>query len=113
MHPFGNPIYPRKNITSGGFLMAFSAFEVGMIAQRAIHSSGVQVDYVLLLMFGGLFFIGTKTFRLGLAFVPRDPGDEGTNRRRQRTTVEWIGLVLFWILLIVAPVAIIQFIARR
>lgn len=113
MHLFGNPIYPKKNITGGGLLMVVAAFEFGTVVQRAIQSGGIRVDYFVLLMLAVVFFIGVKTFRLGLAFVPPDSGHLPPNERRQRTTLEWVGLMLFWIALIVAPVAIIQFIARR
>lgn len=109
MHPFGDPAFPKKNITGGSLIMLVAAFEFGTLAQRTIQSGGVRVDYVLLVLVVFLFFIGIKTFRLGLAFVQPDPG----NQRRQRTTMGWIGLVLFWIVLIVTPIAIIQFFARR
>jgi hypothetical protein len=112
-HPFGYPTFPKRNITGGSLIMVVAAFEFGTMAQRAMESRGIRVDYVLLLLSAFLFFLGIKTFRNGLAFVPADPADQRTNRRAQRTMMEWIGLVLFWIVLITAPVAIIQFVARR
>jgi hypothetical protein len=112
-HPFGDPTFPKRNITGGSLIMVVAAFEFGTIVQRAMESRGPRVDYVLLLLCAGLFFLGIKTFRNGLTYVPQDPSDQGTDRRVQRTTVEWIGLLLFWIVLIGAPVAIIQVFARR
>jgi uncharacterized membrane protein YidH (DUF202 family) len=112
MHLFGDPTFPKKNIVGGSLIMAVAGFEFGTFVQRAIQSRGDRVGYVMLLLVLALFFIGIKTFRLGLAFVPWDPGDQQTNRG-QRTTVDWIVLLVFWIVIIVAPVAIIQFFGRR
>lgn len=113
MHLFGDPSLPRKNIIGGSLVMVVAAFEFGTFTERAIMSGGVRVDYFLLVMFVGLFFIGIKTFRVGLAFLPPDAGDRGADQRGPRSPAVWIGLILFWIVLIVVPVAIIQYFARR
>jgi hypothetical protein len=115
MHLFGDPIFPKKNLTAGAFVLAFSSFEIGSSIERLIWSRDVwPVDYVFLVWWVGLLFVGIKTFRLGLASVPPDPNDQGLNQRGldQRTSGYWIRRVLFWIVLITAPVAIIQFCAR-
>jgi hypothetical protein len=111
-YPFGNPLYPKRNITGGSLIMVVAAFEFGTIVQRAMQSGGVRLDYVPLLMYAVVFFLGTKTFRRGMAFVPADPADQRASRGA-RTTAEWIFLVVLWALLILAPVAIIQLIAGR
>jgi hypothetical protein len=115
MHLFGDPIFPKKNLTVGAFALAFSSYEIGTSIERLIWSTDVgPVDYVFLVFWIGLLFVGIKTFRLGLASVPPDPGDEGLNQRRldQRTLGYWIPRVIFWIVIVIAPVAIIQFCAR-
>jgi hypothetical protein len=115
MQLFGDPSFPKKNLTAGAFVLAFSSYEIGTSIERLIWSTGVgPVDYVFLVFWIGLLFVGIKTFRVGLASVPPDPGDQGLNQRGldQRAPGYWIRRAIFWIVIIIAPVAIIQFCAR-
>jgi hypothetical protein len=114
MHPFGDPGFPKKNLTAGAFILAFSSYQVGASVERLIWSKVWPVDYVFLALWVGLLFVAIKMFRVGLAAVPPDPNDQGLNQRAldQRTPGYWIRRVLFWIVLVTAPVAIIQFCAR-
>ena len=110
MQLFGDPIFPKKTLTVGAIALAFSSYQIGTSIERLIWSTDVwPVDYVFLVVWVGLLFVGVKTFRVGLASVPPDPGDQGLN---QRTSGFWIRRALFWIVIVIAPVAIIQFCAR-
>jgi hypothetical protein len=114
MHLFGDPIFPKKNLMAGAFILAFSSFEVGSSIERLIWSNAHPVDYVFLVWWVGLLFVAIKTFRLGLASVPPDPNDQRSNQRGLdlRAPGFWIRRVLFWIAIVTVPVAIIQFCAR-
>jgi len=113
MHPFGDPGFPKKNLTVGAFILAFSSYQVGASVERLILSKVWPVDYVFLALWVGLLFVAIKTFRVGLASVPPDP-NQGLNQRGlvQRTSGYWLRRVLFWIVIVTAPIAIIQFCAR-
>ena len=110
MQLFGDPTFPKKNLTAGAIALAFSSYQIGTSIERLIWSPDVgPVDYVFLVFWIGLLFVGIKTFRVGLASVPPDPGDQGLN---QRTSGYWISRGVFWLVLVLVPVAIIQFCAR-
>ena len=114
MHPFGDPGFPKKNLTAGAFILAFSSYQVGASVERLIWSKVWPVDYVFLALWVGLLFVAIKTFRVGLASVPPDPDNQGLNQRAldQRTAGYWLRRVIFWLVLVTAPVAVIQFCAR-
>lgn len=109
MHLFGDPIFPKKNLRAGAFILAFSSFQVGTSIERLILSNASPVDYVFLVWWVGVLFVAIKTFRLGLASVPPDPNERALDLRAPGF---WIRRVLFWIVIVIAPVAIIQFCGR-
>ena len=111
MHRFGDPSFPRRNLIAGALLLALSAVQFGSTVERIIWIHVTWVDYVFLVIWVALFFAGLKTFRVGLASVPPDPGDPRLNQRGPRGPGYWISRVLFWIVLIITPIAIIQFFA--
>ena len=113
MHLFGDPIFPKKNLTASAIMLAFSSFQVGTSVERLIWTNAPPMDYVFLVLWVGLLFVAIKTFRVGLASVPPDPNQRlSQHGLDQRAPGFWIRRVLFWIVIITAPVAIIQFCAR-
>lgn len=113
MHWFGDPSFPRRDLITGALLLTVSALQVGATVERIIWSHVTWVDCVFLVLWVALFFVGLKTFRMGLASVPPDPGDRGLNQREPRGPGYWIVRVIFWMVLIITPIAIIQFSARH
>lgn len=84
MRLFGDPSFPKRNLTLGSWFLTLSGFEVGATGERIIWSHVTWVDYVFLVLWVAFFFVGIKTFRVGLASVPQDPGDPRLNQRVQR-----------------------------
>jgi hypothetical protein len=73
MHLFGDPSFPRQNLSIGAIFLTLLGFECGSIIERLIWSSGTWVDYLFLALFLLVLLGAIKTFRLGLAAVPPDP----------------------------------------
>ena len=73
MHLFGDPNFPRRNLTGGAILLALSSFLFGTTLERLIWNHAPPVDYVFLALWAVLLFAAIKIFRLGLASVPPDP----------------------------------------
>jgi hypothetical protein len=82
MHLFGDPNFPKRNLTGGAVLLALSSVQFGTTVERLIWSNGPRVDYFFLVAWVGLLFAAIKIFRLALASVPSDPKDQRTNQRR-------------------------------
>jgi hypothetical protein len=81
MQLFRDPVSPRKNLTSGVIALAFSSYQIGASIERLIWSTDVSpVNYIFLVMWVGVLYVGIKAFRLGLASVPADILDRGCDR---------------------------------
>jgi hypothetical protein len=73
MHLFGDPTFPKKNLTAASILLALSSFQFGAMVERLIWTNAPPVDYAFLVIWVVLFFAAIKMFRVGLAAVPPDP----------------------------------------
>jgi hypothetical protein len=113
MRLFADPSFPRRNLTFGALLLTVSALQFGSTVERIVWLHVTWVDYVFLVLWVALFFVALKAFRVGLASVPPDPGTLVLNERDPRGPGYWIVRVIFWIVLIVTPIVIIQFSARH
>jgi MFS-type transporter involved in bile tolerance (Atg22 family) len=80
MRPFGDPNFPKRNLTTGTIFVALSSFLFGSTAERIIWGPTHAADYVFLVLWVGMFFGAIKSFRLGLATVPPDPKHTRSNR---------------------------------
>ncbi len=73
MYLFGDPSFPKRNLTTGAFLLTLTSFQFGSMVERLIWAKNTsRVDYVFLVLWIGLLFAAIKIFRLGLASVPPD-----------------------------------------
>jgi len=113
MHRFADPSFPRRNLTLGGLLLTVSALQFGSTVERIIWLHVTWVDYAFLVLWVALFFIALKTFRVGLAAVPADPRTLVLNQRATPGPGYWIVRVIFWILIIITPIVIVQFSAQH
>jgi hypothetical protein len=77
MHLFGDPNFPRRNLTGSAILLAISSSQIGSGLER---SDAGAVDYVFLVLWVVLLFAGIKMFRVGLASVPPDPKNMRLNQ---------------------------------
>jgi hypothetical protein len=78
MHLFGDPNFPKRNLTAGAIILALSSSQFGTTAERLIWAANAdRVDYFFLVLWVVLLLAAVKIFRVGLASVPPDP----TNRR--------------------------------
>ena len=59
-----------------------ASFKFGAAVERLIWATNTsRVDYIFLVLWVVLLFVGIKIFRLGLASVPPDPKDQRLNPR--------------------------------
>jgi hypothetical protein len=73
MHLFGDPTFPKKNLTMGAFLLTLSSFQFGSMVERLIWANNTsRIDFIFLVLWIGLLLAAIKIFRLGLASVPPD-----------------------------------------
>ena len=73
MHLVADPTFPKKNLTTGAFLLTLSSYQLGSTAERLIWANNTSsVDYFFLVLSIGLLFVAIKIFWLGLASVPPD-----------------------------------------
>lgn len=73
MHLFGDPNFPRRNLSGGAILLALSSFLFGTTLEKLIWDHARPVDYVFLVLWPVILLGAIKVFRLGLASVPPDP----------------------------------------
>lgn len=73
-HPFGDPRFPRQNLTVGALILALSSGLVGMMVSGMIGTHGSRWIYLVsLVIYLGLVGIAVAQFRIGLRSVPPDP----------------------------------------
>ena len=73
-HPFGDPRFPRRNLTDGALALALSSGLVGMMVSGVIRTHGSRIIYLVsLLIYLGLVGVAVAQFRVGLGSVPPDP----------------------------------------
>jgi hypothetical protein len=81
MHLFGDPNFPKRNLTVGALILALSSSQFGTTAERLIWAANAdRVDYFFLVLWVVLLFAAIKIFRVGLASVPPDPTNQRLNQ---------------------------------
>jgi hypothetical protein len=81
MHLFGDPNFPKRNLTAGALILAVSSSQLGTTAERLIWAANAdRFDYFFLVLWVVLLFAAIKTFRVGLASLPPDPTNQRLNQ---------------------------------
>jgi hypothetical protein len=108
MHFFGDPSFPKRNLRAAGLLLALMSFEAGTTVNRVLSNRGALLDYFLFAIFVALLFVAVRMFQLGLAAVPADPGEQPLSQNGG-TTMHWIRRLVFWAVIVITPVLVIQY----
>jgi hypothetical protein len=78
MHPFGDPRFPRRNLSDGAVMLAGSSLLIGMTVSGAIRTNGSRlIDFIVIVIYVALLGVAVVQFRLGLQSVAPDPPGEG------------------------------------
>lgn len=101
---FGDPRFPRENLWSGAAMIGLSSFLVGTILSHLLSSRGSVLDFIALVAVAVALGTATALFRVGLRSVAPDPPSE-----LQPVPGRWARGLLFWLVLVLVPIAIIQF----
>jgi hypothetical protein len=74
MHPFGDPRFPRRNLSDGALSLALSSCLIGITVSAVLGTHGSRLVYfIALLIYAALLGVAVAQFRLGLHSVAPDP----------------------------------------
>jgi hypothetical protein len=81
MRLFGDPRYPRRNLSTGALLLGLTSFRVGELTEHVFSTEVTTKDYIVLVVWLVLALLAVIDVRLGVAALPPDPKDDGSNTR--------------------------------